>query len=216
MRFPRTSISACASVNRDQHAFQPETADGHPVADYRGRCSTGSRRRRGGRFDARAQPLGHFLDGGLRLQARGPGIAGRETRRRRLARHAIGEHGRALLQVGHHGVDLAARLAHAVLDAVGDLAAELLFAFLECLVPLAELRFRRLDRLTLARERRLLAIQRAHVIVHACQMVLQLRVPRADLLPRRHDDRLRQARGAPQSPARGCGRACRTSAGTWA
>ena len=64
-----------------------------------------------------------------------------------------------------------------------DLAAELLLALLQRLLPIAALRLRRLDRLALARERGFVPLEGAQVIVHAREVILQLRVARAHLLP---------------------------------
>ena len=164
MRLPRTSTSARSAADAFTTPSSPRRPDGHAVAhDRRARSARAPAARRG-RIEPASHALDRLLDRGLRLQ--------RAPRRRRpvvsrgvagLAGDAVGEHRGALLQVVDDGVDLAARLAHAVVDAVVQaLARNCSSRSSQRLLPRLRIAASAaFDRLPLARERRARPFERA-------------------------------------------------------
>ena len=91
---------------------------------------------------------------------------------------------RLRLQLGDDVVDLAARLAHLRVELLVQPAAERLLALAQRLLALAHARLGLVERLALARGQPLLVLERAQVVVDLREVLGQLRLARAQVLPR--------------------------------
>ena len=193
-----------------QRAFEPEAGHRDAVAHRRARLD--QRRRLGARSLPAVEPRGGRLHREPRLEARRPGVAGRD---RRAAERALGELPlglrrhlrRLLLQVLDDLIDLAPGVAEPLVQPVLGPAAQGLLALPQPLFTRLQARLRLAEHLALAGDEPPLVVEVVQVLVDLRQMLGQLRIPLAQVLTRLDEDRGAEADPAGdlerQAPARG-------------
>src|SRR5207247_2037423 len=93
------------------------------------------------------------------------------------------------LQLPDHIVDFAPRLTHLGFELLVQTKAEGLFTLPQRVFALAQARFCGLERLTLASREALLVLEGPHVVIDLRQVLAQLRLARAQVLPRGRNHR---------------------------
>ena len=180
-----------AVVDRRHHALEPQAADHHAVAHVAVARPSGES---GGtvralRFGAMARAA-TTASTAARASVRAAPVSPVLTTCRAAASCASARV--FAFSSRDHVVDLASRLAHLRSSSSVSLRRERLFALLERLFALAHPRFVGLERFPLARRQPVLVLERAHVAIDLRQVLGELRFARAQVLPRRRDDRRAQ------------------------
>ena len=142
----------------------------------------------------RPQALSDRFDGRPCFGAGGAGFAGRDHQPRRGAALGVGRHRvGARLQGRDHGVNLPPGIAQASVDALVEAAAERLLAVAQLVLPRLHLRRFLFERRPLARREPALVLERLDVALDFRQVLGQLRLADAAVLPRGVDDRTGEA-----------------------
>ena len=117
------------------------------------------------------------------------------------------------LQRVHHRIDLAPRVAQALLDLLIEPLPERLLAVAQLLLAPLELRLRLLDHLPLARDQAVLVLEPLPLALDLGEVLRELRLARRPLRARLLDDAGRAGRAASRSRAPGCCPAIRSADG---
>ncbi len=148
-----------AVVERLHHPLEPERADQDAVADRRQAIGLPRAAAVGDRLRLAAQPLADGVDRRPRLGARRTGLPGRNQPRRHAALGFGGQRLGLDLEPGDDGLDLAARIAQPLFDALLEPAPEGFLAVAQLLLPRLQPRGRLFQRLPLACRQAVLVLE---------------------------------------------------------
>ncbi len=179
-------------------SLESQRADDDAIPDRSTRRQArGPRRRRDGggrRADAVPKTPLDRLERCARIRSCRSDVAGRHQARRPPVR-VRRNRGRARLQRLHDGVDLAPRLAHALVDPLIEPLAERLFAIAQLLLAPVQPSLRLLDHLPFAGDQAPLVFEPLHLALDLRQVLRELRFARGALRARLLDD----GRGQPEA-----------------